>query len=325
MSPAPPPAATGVDPLDPVAAAQVTPAGLGARAFIALQHLLPQHGLSRLVHAATRSRHRRFKDALIAAFMRGFRPDMSDAAVTDPHAYESFNAFFTRALRDGTRPLPAAADALACPVDGTVSEAGRIEDGHLLQAKGRHYTLEALLAGRRDWTARFDGGHFATIYLAPYNYHRIHMTVAGRLREAWYVPGRLFSVNQVTAAGVDRLFARNERVVCAFEGPPVDHALPREQQDHALVMVGALNVGSMETVWHGEVAPRARRVVTSLQPRPPCPPLALERGAEMGRFNMGSTVILLFPRQRIAWHDDLRAGRVVRMGEPIGRILADGD
>ena len=282
--------------------------------FVALQHVLPQHGLSRLVHVATRSRSRRFKDALIGGFMRGFKPDMQDAVVTDPHAYESFNAFFTRALRDGTRPLPTAADALACPVDGTVSEAGRIHDGKLLQAKGRHYTLDALLAGHGDWTRRFDGGHFATLYLAPYNYHRIHMAVAGRLREAWYVPGRLFSVNQVTAAGVDRLFARNERVVCAFEGPPVDHAL---------VMVGALNVGSMDTVWHGEVAPRARRIVTTLAPRRPGPPLELERGAEMGRFNMGSTVILLFPPGRIAWSDDLRAGRVVRMGEPIGRILAD--
>ncbi len=299
----------------PLPAGPAAPAGLGAKAFVALQHVLPQHGLSRLVHAATRSRNRAFKDALIAAFMRGFRPDMQDAAVTDPHAYESFNAFFTRALRDGTRPLPAAADALACPVDGTVSEAGRIEGGRLLQAKGRHYTLDALLAGRGDWAGRFDGGHFATIYLAPYNYHRIHMSVAGRLREAWYVPGRLFSVNQVTAAGVDRLFARNERVVCAFEGPPVDHAL---------VMVGALNVGSMDTVWHGEVAPRAQRVVTVLEPRRPGPPLGLERGAELGRFNMGSTVILLFPPGRIAWNDDLRAGRVVRMGEPIGRLLADG-
>jgi phosphatidylserine decarboxylase len=310
-----PPAATTVDPLDPTAAAPVAPAGPGARAFVALQHVLPQHGLSRLVHRATRSRNRRFKDALIRAFVRGFRPDMGDAVVTDPHGYESFNAFFTRALRDGTRPLPQDPAALACPVDGTVSEAGRIEGGRLLQAKGRHYTLEALLAGNGEWCRRFVDGHFATIYLAPYNYHRIHMAAPGQLREAWYVPGRLFSVNQVTAAGVDRLFARNERVVCAFEGPPLDHAL---------VMVGALNVGSMDTVWHGEVAPRARRVVTRLEPRRPGPPLELARGAEMGRFNMGSTVILLFPPGRIAWHENLRAGRIVRMGEPIGRILADG-
>ncbi len=312
MSPSPSPTPT---PGDPPEHGPPPPTGLGAHLFVALQHLLPQHGLSRLVQVATRSRHRRFKDALIAGFVRAFKPDMQDAIVTDPQAYESFNAFFTRALRDGTRPQPAAPEALTCPVDGTVSEVGTIRDGRLLQAKGRHYSLDALLAGRSEWTRRFDGGHFATIYLAPYNYHRIHMAVAGRLREAWYVPGRLFSVNRVTAALVERLFARNERVVCAFEGPPVDHAL---------VMVGALNVGSMDTVWHGEVAPRARRVVTTLEPRPDGPPLALARGAEMGRFNMGSTVILLFPPGRIAWNDDLRAGRVVKMGEPIGRLRLDG-
>ena len=302
--------------LDPTAVSPVAAdSGIGARLFVALQHVLPQHGLSRLVYAATRSRRRWFKDALITAFVRGFRPDMADAVVTDPCGYESFNAFFTRALRPGTRPLPGAPDELACPVDGTVSEAGRIEGGRLLQAKGRHYTLEALLAGRADWVRRFDGGHFATIYLAPYNYHRIHMTTDGTLREAWYVPGRLFSVNRVTAAGVAGLFARNERVVCAFEDA---------RSDHALVMVGALNVGSMDTVWHGEAAPRARRVVTTLEPRQPGSPLRLGRGEEMGRFNMGSTVILLFPPGRIEWRADLRAGQVVRMGKPIGRLLPDG-
>ncbi len=289
--------------------------GARARLFVALQHLLPQHGLSRLVHRATRSRHSGFKNALIRTFMHHFEPDLSDAVCRDPLAYESFNAFFTRALRDGARPLPAAPSALASPVDGTVSEAGRIDAGQLLQAKGRHYTLEALIGGHAEWAQRLEGGHFATLYLAPYNYHRIHMATAGRLREAWYIPGRLFSVNAVTAAGVDRLFARNERVVCGFEGPPLDHAL---------VMVGALNVGSIDTVWHGEVAPRARRILTPLEPLRPGPPLELARGAEMGRFNMGSTVILLFPRGRIVWNDDLQPGRAVRMGEPIGRILPHG-
>ncbi|MCU0758588.1 MAG: archaetidylserine decarboxylase [Steroidobacteraceae bacterium] len=289
--------------------------GPGARLFVALQHVLPQHALSRLVHAATRSRVPWFKDALIDAFVRGFRPDMADAVVQDPHGYESFNAFFTRALRPGTRPLPEEPDELACPVDGTVSEAGRIHDGLLVQAKGRSYTLEALLAGRSDWARRFDGGHFATIYLAPYNYHRIHMAMDGSLRDAWYVPGRLFSVNQATAAGVAGLFARNERVICCFED---------RRSEHALVMVGALNVGSMDTVWHGEVAPRARRVVTPLAPRSPGAPIALSRGDEMGRFNMGSTVILLFPPGRVEWRRELRAGRVVRMGEPVGRLLGNG-
>ena len=290
--------------------------GLGARLFVLLQHLLPQHGLSRLVHAAARSRSRWFKNLLISRFVRHFRPDLSDAVLTDPQGYESFNAFFTRALRPDARPLPVWPAILACPVDGTISELGRIQAGRLVQAKGRSYTLDALLAGRQEWIQRFADGHFATIYLAPYNYHRIHMPMDGQLREAWYVPGRLFSVNQATAAGVANLFARNERVICAFENP---------RSDHGLVMVGALNVGSIETIWHGEVAPRAPRVVTTLAVRPPSAPPALARGDEMGRFNMGSTVILLFPRSRIEWRHDLHAGRSVRMGEPIGRLLADAE
>jgi phosphatidylserine decarboxylase len=286
--------------------------GLGARLFVALQYVLPQHGLSRLVNAATRSRTPWFKNALISGFVRSYQPDLSDAAQARPLEFESFNAFFTRALRPGARPLPAAADALACPVDGTVSQAGRVDGDALIQAKGRRYTLEALLAGRESWVQRFRDGHFATIYLAPYNYHRIHMCCDGRLAAAWYVPGRLFSVNRVTAALVPGLFARNERVVCAFE----HGGLP-----HACVLVGALNVGSMDTVWHGEVTPRAGRAVETLEMMPGAPAKEAARGAELGRFNMGSTVILLFPRDSIEWAPHLQPGRIVRMGEAIGRLL----
>lgn len=282
---------------------------IGTRGFIALQHVLPQHGLSRLVHAAARSRTRWFKDLLIRSFMRGFAPDLSDAAQPDPYAYGSFNEFFTRALRPGARPLPADPLALACPVDGTVSEVGPIEAGTLLQAKGRRYSVEALLAGQRDWAERFTGGSFATIYLAPYNYHRIHMALRGTLRETWFVPGRLFSVNRVTADGVRDLFARNERVVCCFE----DGA-----RSHAMVLVGALNVGSIETVWHGEVAPRRPRQFTRMPI--PATGTTLERGAELGRFNMGSTIVLLLPRGAAQWHADFVSGRIVRMGEPIARL-----
>ena len=283
----------------------------GARAFIALQHLLPQHGLSRLVHAAARARTPWFKNLLIRSFMRGFRPDLSDAAEPDPYAYGSFNEFFTRALRPGARPLPADPLALACPVDGTVSETGPIEDGTLLQAKGRRYSVDALLAGQRAWSQRFVGGSFATIYLAPYNYHRIHMALRGSLRETWFVPGRLFSVNRVTADGVRDLFARNERVVCCFE----DGAL-----SHAMVLVGALNVGSIETIWHGEVAPRRPRRFTRMPL--PATGTTLERGAELGRFNMGSTIVLLLPPGAARWNDDFVSGRIVRMGEPIARLTA---
>lgn len=285
---------------------------LGGRLFITLQHLLPQHGLSRLVHRATRVEAVWFKNLLIRLFMRGFRPDVSDAVETNVLAYPSFNAFFTRALRAGARPLAADPRAILCPVDGTVSEAGPIEHDRLLQAKGRTYTLSALLAGQSDWAAKFEGGLFATIYLAPYNYHRIHMALAGRLLETWFVPGRLFSVNRVTAIGVDSVFARNERVVCCFD----DHGL-----HHAMVMVGALNVGSIETVWHGEIAPRQPRSFARI----PLPAGAgspeLARGAELGRFNMGSTVVLLLPRGSAQWWPDFVSGRTVRMGEAIGTRL----
>jgi phosphatidylserine decarboxylase len=281
--------------------------GLRARAFIALQYLLPQHGLSRLVHALARVRTPWIRNALIKAFMRGFRPDLSDAVEKNPCAYASFNAFFTRALEPGARPVAPGDTVVASPVDGTVSECGDIHGDRLLQAKGHHYTLDALLAGRQPLVDRFAGGRFATIYLAPYNYHRIHMPLAGRLTEAWYVPGQLFSVNRITAQHVAGLFARNERVICVFEG-----TVP-----FVLVLVGALNVGSMETVWHGEVTPRRPRTPASL-PAGASPPLA--KGAEMGRFNMGSTVILLLPREGSCWDSSLEAGRVLRVGERIGAI-----
>lgn len=294
-------------------AAETTRPSLAARAFVALQHVLPQHGISRLVHAAARSQTPWFKDLLIDRFVRGFSPDLSDAVLTDPLAYDSFNAFFTRALQSGARPLPDDPQALACPVDGTISEIGRIDGDRLMQAKGRYYTLEALLAGRREWVDRFHGGRFATIYLAPYNYHRIHMPWHGTLRDAWYVPGKLFSVNRVTADGVANLFARNERVVCFFEDGRLHHGL---------VLVGALNVGSMETVWHGEIAPRRPRLLTRLEAGRPDRPFAAKRGEEMGRFNMGSTVILLFPQDTVEWDPGLVSGRTVRMGETLGRLAA---
>lgn len=286
--------------------------GLGVRAFIALQHVLPQHAISRLLHALARSQTPWIKNLFIREFSRLFRPDLSDAVQPDPYAYDSFNAFFTRALRADARPLPEGLSAIASPVDGTISEIGDIEDDRLLQAKGRHYTLDALLAGRQEWIERFRHGHFVTIYLAPYNYHRIHMCCDSTLADAWFVPGRLFSVNRVTANGVANLFARNERVNVFF-----DH----EGFAHSLVMVGALNVGSIETIWHGEVAPRRPRTLTRL-------PVAglqrsMHRGDEMGRFNMGSTVILLFAKNSVRWREGLHSGDVVRMGEPIGERIGE--
>jgi phosphatidylserine decarboxylase len=287
------------------------PPGAGGRAFVALQHLLPQHGISRLVLGATRSRAPAFKNALIKLFVRGFRPDMSDAVETEPTAYASFNEFFTRALRPETRPVDADPRAIVSPVDGTVSEAGRLTEDRLLQAKGHEYSLRALLAGNAAWERTFAGGHFATIYLAPYNYHRIHMPLAGELRQSFYVPGRLFSVNRTTARLVPGLFARNERVFCGFDGGGIPFGV---------ILVGALNVGSMATVWHGDVTPRKHREVTPLPVTDALAPITLAKGDEMARFNMGSTVILLFPAGVATWTDRLVAGQTLRMGERIGTL-----
>jgi phosphatidylserine decarboxylase len=286
----------------------VSHGGIRGRLFVWFQYLLPQHGLSRLILLATRVRTGWFKNATIRAFLKLYRVDMNEAAESDPYRYGSFNEFFTRALKEGARPIANDAHAIASPVDGCVSEAGTIQQDRLVQAKGRHYRLAELLAAQ-PWAPRFEGGSFATIYLAPFNYHRIHMPLRGVLLETVYVPGRLFSVNAVTAQHVPGLFARNERVLTLFDsGAGIGQ--------FALVLVGALNVGSMATVWAGDITPAARRVVS----RVPGPPTTLEKGAELGRFNMGSTVILLFEPNRARWHPQVHAGSVVRLGQSLGII-----
>lgn len=282
----------------------------GARMFVAMQYLLPQHPLSRMVLKLTRLRLRPLKNALIGAFVRHFQPDMSEAAVADPLSYPTFNDFFTRALKPGARPCDPDAGALASPVDGTVSQIGRLRGSKILQAKGHEYTVEALLGGPSKWSERFAGGSFATLYLAPYDYHRIHMPASGALREAWFVPGTLFSVNATTAAAVPGLFARNERVILIFEAGPLTFAV---------VMVGALFVGSMSTVWHGDVAPRSPRVPALLAP-PAADARRLEKGAEVGRFNMGSTVIVLLPDGAVDWQPELAPGSTLRVGQTLGRL-----
>jgi len=280
--------------------------GPGARLFVALLHVMPQHALSRLVLRATRAQTPWLKNLITRLFLARFALDMSEALESDPYRYSSFNALFTRALRPGARPVAAGAGIVVSPVDGTVSEAGTIEDGRLLQAKGHSYRLEALLAGQ-PWAARFARGAFATLYLAPHDYHRIHMPLTGRLLDTVYVPGRLFSVNASAVAHVPGLFARNERVLTLFEG---------ERGAFAVVLVGALNVGSIATVWAGDVTPAPRRRLTRL----PCPPLTLAKGEELGRFNMGSTVIVLLESGRGQWLPELRALRPVRLGEPLGTM-----
>ena len=282
------------------------PGGLGGRLFVWFQYLLPQHGLSRLVLSATRVRTRWFKNCLIRGFLKLYRVDMTEAAENDPYRYASFNEFFTRPLKIGARPIAREDDAIVSPVDGCVSEAGTLDGDRLMQAKGRCYRLSELLAAQ-PWASRFEGGSFATIYLAPFNYHRVHMPLRGTLRETVYVPGRLFSVNTVTVRHVPQLFARNERVLTLFEAG---------QGSFAVVLVGALNVGCMATVWAGDITPAARRAIARI----PSAPTTLEKGAELGRFNMGSTVILLFEPNRIRWAPEVRAGSEVRLGRPLGVV-----
>jgi phosphatidylserine decarboxylase len=284
----------------------------GARLFVALQYLLPQLALSRLIGWLARARAGWIRKPLIRSFVRTYRPDLGEAVQADPLSYESFNAFFTRALREGVRPAESGAATIVSPVDGRISALGTSREGRIIQAKGRDYSLEELLAGNAGLTARLRGGPFMTVYLAPYNYHRIHMALAGTLVGAWYVPGRLFSVNDVTAALVPRLFARNERVILEFGG---------ERGTHALILVGALFVGSMATVWHGDIARRRARAASAL-PLPAGAAAQLARGAEVGRFNMGSTVILLLPPGIGAWDATLAPGATLRVGQAIGALTS---
>lgn len=282
------------------------------RCFAWLQHLLPKQLLSRAVHRLMRNRTPWLKNLLIHNFLKSYRVNMAEAERDDALSYPSFNAFFTRALRGDARPLPREPATIVSPVDGTVSQAGPIDGHSIVQAKGREYSVVELIGGDRERAARYVGGQFACIYLAPYNYHRIHMPMSGTVEQTLYVPGALFSVNAATARAVPRLFARNERVVCEF-GTAAGHL--------ALVMVGALFVGSMETVWAGEINPPLRRGRKPLRVQQGIGQY-LALGDEMGRFNMGSTVILLFEPGRVTLRPSLQPGATVRMGEVIGSVAS---
>jgi phosphatidylserine decarboxylase len=284
--------------------------GTGDRLFVGMQHLLPQHALSRGMHALARVQARPVKNLIIRTFLRFYAVNMAEAEHSDPTAYASFNAFFTRALRPGARTIDPAADAVACPVDGAVSQAGDIRGDRLLQAKGIDYTAAALLGGDEALAREFEGGSFATIYLAPFNYHRIHMPLAGTLRRARYVGGELFSVNATTAAGVPGLFVRNERIACVFDTP----AGPM-----AVVLVGALFVGSMSLSFAGEVTAERTRTLRDLPVTDPI--VALDKGSELGRFNMGSTVIVMFARGRVRLEPGLSPASAVRLGQRLATVL----
>ncbi len=279
------------------------------RLFIASQYLLPHHLLSRLIGCAAECRAGWFKNRLITWFAKQYQVNMSEAQVEDPTAYEHFNDFFTRALKEGARPLDPTPGAVLCPADGAVSQLGKIEHGRIFQAKGHSFSLVELLGGDTERAAAFMGGEFATIYLSPKDYHRVHMPLAGTLREMVYVPGRLFSVNQITAENVPELFARNERVVCLFD---------TERGPMAVVLVGAMIVASIETAWAGLVTPPKRNLKTVRYDEAARAPVELDKGAEMGRFKLGSTAIVLFGPEQVCWAEQLGAGSVVQMGQSLG-------
>ncbi|MBW7929756.1 MAG: phosphatidylserine decarboxylase [Gammaproteobacteria bacterium] len=285
---------------------------LRASLFIALQKLLPARFLARLVYAATRSRTVWFKNLLIRGFLRLYAVDVAEAAAPVPAGYESFNAFFTRALKPAARPLATDPAAILSPADGIIQQIGDIDEDRILQVKGMDYRLGELLGSEADGVAAYRNGSFITIYLAPSDYHRVHMPLAGRVTGMSYVAGELWSVNASTAARVPRLFARNERVICHCLAP---------WGPFAVVLVGALNVGSVSTVWAGEVLPR-RGGSTHWDYPGTGSSIELGRGELLGQFNMGSTVIVLLPPGVARWQAGLQAGAPVRMGQMLGQRLA---
>lgn len=280
------------------------------RLFIILQYLLPQHLLSRIVGKFAQSRS--LRKPLIRAFIKRYRVDLSQAKIQDVEKFENFNAFFTRELQEGARPISEIANAIVSPADGAISQLGNISGGQLLQAKGRYYSCESLLAHDSEMAKLFMEGKFATIYLSPRDYHRVHMPLAGTLRKTVYVPGKLFSVNQSTAESVSDLFARNERLICLFEtsvGPM------------AVILVGAMIVAGIDTVWAGEICPvSGKRELQEQDYSNHVPAIELSLGAELGRFRLGSTAIVLFPHGVMNFDESLEATSTVAMGQLLGQV-----
>lgn len=278
--------------------------------FAALQQVIPQHLLSRLIGKLAECEWAPVKNKLIRTFVDYYDVNLNEALVSQPEHFRHFNDFFTRELKPGARNITDNAQAIACPADGAISEIGNIEVGSILQAKGQRYSLMSLLADNTELAEKMMGGTFATVYLSPKDYHRVHMPCDGTLVSTTYVPGKLFSVNQATANQIPGLFARNERLICHFDsahGPFI------------VILVGAMIVAGIETVWAGEVAPvRARLKTMSYQK---LTTVTLKKGDEMGRFKLGSTAILLFPKDRVQWNTELRNGSATRMGEAIGTLI----
>lgn len=282
--------------------------------FIILQYITPQHLLSRLIGSLAECQADFFKNKLISWFINYYKVDMSEAVNENYLEYKHFNDFFTRALKDGMRPIDIADEAIICPADGAISEIGTINEGRLLQAKDHNYSVVDLLGGDSIRAEPFSNGQFATIYLSPKDYHRVHMPVTGTLKEMIHVPGQLFSVNQTTAENVSGLFARNERVVCIFD---------THLGEMAVVLVGAMIVASIETVWAGLVTPLKRNIKVTRYDSAARQPIVLEKGMEIGRFKLGSTAIVLFESNKIAWLEDLYPKTTTKVGQRIAVTLTE--
>ncbi|EGN75336.1 phosphatidylserine decarboxylase precursor [Idiomarina sp. A28L] len=282
------------------------------RLKITLQYITPKHLISRAMGKFAGAEAGWFTRTFTQWFINRYNVDMSEAAESNPRAYRTFNQFFTRPLRPDARPLEAQEGQLAHPVDGAVSQLGPIRGDSIIQAKNHDYSMQALLGGDAEIAKQFENGSFATIYLAPRDYHRIHMPLKGTLRQMVYVPGDLFSVNPLTAENVPNLFARNERVVAVFDS---------EHGPFAMVLVGATIVASIETVWAGTVTPpTGPRVHTWEYPAAGLNSISLDIGEEMGRFKLGSTVVLVFPENMVEFAEDLQAQSVTRMGTVFGTL-----
>jgi len=272
------------------------------------QYFLPHHFLSRLTGITSNCKTPWFKHFAITWFIKRYGVDMSCAENPDPRYYTCFNHFFTRALKPDARPIAADSNALASPVDGFVSQIGDIKDDQIFQAKGHYYSLDTILGGDNSHVASFQNGKFATLYLAPKNYHRIHIPFAGKLKKMIYVPGRLFSVSPHAVNTIENVFARNERLVCLFD---------TEIGPMAIILVGALFVGSIETTWVGIVAPPRKKAVEQWEFPEHTP---FNKGDEIGRFQLGSTVIMLFGKEALEWSAKLSVDSPLKMGEAIGRV-----
>jgi len=274
-------------------------------------YCLPKHTLSGIIYRLTRIKFKPWKNFLIKTFVGFYNVDMNQAIWPSPDDYSSFNSFFTRELKPDARSWKKDNNIILSPVDGFVSQIGTINSDELIQAKGMSYSLARLLANDSMTIKQFQDGRFATLYLSPRDYHRIHMPVTGRLIKSIYVPGDLFAVNTASVRTVDQLFARNERFISIFE---------TELGLMAQIMVGAIFVGSMETVWSGQITPKKNRelIIQEYEDNP----VELKQGDEFGHFNMGSTVILLFEKDKLSWSGDLNENDAIQVGQGIGKVNA---